>query len=67
MNTKGDCRNYYRFQVPLSAEDGHDRMDNASPDNIEYLEELGKILIEQRRESLNQLCEVLSQPLEENN
>lgn len=67
MTTKGDCRNYYRFQVPLSADDGHDQMDNASPGNIEYLEGLGKILIEQRRESLNQLCEVLCQPLEEDN
>ncbi|AFZ16426.1 patatin-like phospholipase family protein [Allocoleopsis franciscana] len=63
MTTKGDRRNYYRFQVPLSADDGHDHMDNASPANIEYLEGLGKILIEQRRESLNQLCEVLCQPL----
>jgi hypothetical protein len=41
-------------------------MDNANPDNIEYLENLGKTLIEQRKEGLDQLCEVLCQPLEEN-
>ena len=64
MTTEGEGRNYYRFQVPLSAENGRDRMDNASPDNIQYLEKLGKILIEQRRELLDQLCEVLCHPLD---
>ncbi|HEY9807808.1 MAG TPA: patatin-like phospholipase family protein [Halomicronema sp.] len=64
MMTKGDDRNYYRFQVPLSADNGHDQMDNASSSNIEYLEKLSEILIEQRRESLDQLCEVLCQPCE---
>ncbi|MFM2312020.1 MAG: hypothetical protein RLZZ04_1296 [Cyanobacteriota bacterium] len=66
MINQGDHRNYYRFQVPLSSEDSHDQMDNANPDNIEYLENLGKTLIEQRKEGLDQLCEVLCQPLEEN-
>jgi hypothetical protein len=66
MINQGDDRNYYRFQVPLSSEDSHDQMDNANPDNIEYLENLGKTLIEQRKEGLDQLCEVLCQPLEEN-
>lgn len=61
MMTKGEGRNYYRFQVPLSSENGHDQMDNASVSNIEYLERLGEILIEQRKESLDQLCEVLCQ------
>ena len=65
MITKGDCRNYYRFQVPLSSDDGHDQMDNASPSNIEYLEKLGKRLIEVKKDQLNHLCEVLCQPLEE--
>jgi patatin-like phospholipase/acyl hydrolase len=60
-----DCRNYYRFQVPLSSENGHDQMDNASPGNIEYLEKLGKRLIEVQKNQLNDLCEVLCQPLEE--
>ncbi|MBD1996336.1 patatin-like phospholipase family protein [Leptolyngbya sp. FACHB-541] len=59
MITEGENRNYYRFQVPLSSDNGHDQMDNASPRNIEYLEELGKRLIAQRKESLNKLCEVL--------
>lgn len=66
MINQGDNRNYYRFQVPLNNDDSHDQMDNASPDNIEYLEKLGKTLIEQRKEWLEQLCEVLCQPLDEN-
>lgn len=66
MINKGDDRNYYRFQVPLSSDDSHDQMDNANSDNIEYLENLGKTLIEQRKEWLDQLCEFLCQPLEEN-
>lgn len=65
MHTKENCRNYYRFQVPLSSDDGHDQMDNASPSNIEYLEKLGKRLIEVKKDQLNHLCEVLCQPLEE--
>lgn len=67
MINEGDDRNYYRFQVPLSSDDSHDQMDNASPDNIEYLENLGKTLIEQRKEGLDQLCQVLCQSLEESN
>jgi len=61
MVTKGEDRNYYRFQVPLSSDNGHDQMDNASPSNIEYLEELGKRLIAQRKETLDQLCKVLKE------
>jgi uncharacterized protein len=61
MITEGKERNYYRFQVPLSSDNGHDQMDNASPRNIEYLEELGKRLIEQRKDSLDELCEVLKE------
>ncbi|KAM3092567.1 patatin-like phospholipase family protein [Phormidesmis sp. 146-12] len=61
MITEGQGRNYYRFQVPLSSDNGHDQMDNASPRNIEYLEELGERLIAQRKESLDQLCEVLKE------
>lgn len=59
MINKGDDRNYYRFQVPLSSDNGHDQMDNASPRNIEYLKKLGERLIGQRQESLDKLCEVL--------
>ena len=64
MITQGDCRNYYRFQVPLSADNGHDQMDNVTPGNMQYLERLGHTLIEQRKEQLNKLCDVLCQPLE---
>ncbi|MEG3863560.1 patatin-like phospholipase family protein [Microcoleus sp. herbarium12] len=64
MVTKGENRNYYRFQTPLSSDNGHDQMDNASPSNIQYLEERGKKLIEQRQESLDELCELLKQDTE---
>jgi uncharacterized protein len=65
MTVKGDHRNYYRFQVPLNSDNSHDHMDNVKLENIDYLERLGKTLIEQRKESLDHLCEVLCQPLEE--
>lgn len=55
----GETRNYYRFQVPLSSDDGHDQMDNASLSNIEYLEDRGQKLIAQRKDSLDQLCRLL--------
>ena len=61
MVTEGENRNYYRFQVSLSSDDAHDQMDNASPQNIEYLENLGEKLIAQRKEHLDQLCEVLKE------
>jgi uncharacterized protein len=64
-STKGEYKNYYRFQAPLSSENSHDQMDNTNPDNLEYLEELGNLLIEQRKDTLDQLCTVLSQPLAE--
>ncbi len=64
MVTKGENRNYYRFQTPLSSDNSHDQMDNASPSNIQYLEERGKKLIEQRQESLDELCELLKQDTE---
>jgi uncharacterized protein len=35
---RGQHRNYYRFQVPLSSDDGRDQMDNATPRNIQYLD-----------------------------
>ena len=61
MITQGENRNYYRFQVPLSGDNAHDEMDNASPQNIEYLENRGKKLIDERRESLDELCKVLEE------
>ena len=61
MITKGENRNYYRFQVPLSSDNAHDEMDNASPQNIEYLENRGKRLIDERRESLDELCKILKE------
>jgi uncharacterized protein len=57
--SKGEYRNYYRFQVPLSGDNGRDQMDNATPRNLEYLEELSERLIEQRKDCLNKLCQVL--------
>jgi uncharacterized protein len=59
MMSRGESRNYYRFQVPLSSENDRDRIDNASPANLEYLKDLGKRLIEQRRKELDELCEAL--------
>jgi uncharacterized protein len=56
---EGKYRNYYRFQVPLSSEDGRDQMDNASPENIQELEELGNRLIRESKKSLDQLCSIL--------
>ncbi len=60
MVTKGEHKNYYRFQVPLSSENDRDRIDNASAANLDYLKTLGKTLIEQRRKELDELCEALS-------
>lgn len=60
MVTEGENRNYFRFQVPLTSDNNHDQMDNASPENIDYLEKLAKKLIDQRRESLDELCELLN-------
>jgi uncharacterized protein len=59
MVTRGEARNYYRFQVPLSSENNRDRIDNVSSANLEYLKLLGKTLIEQRRKELDELCELL--------
>lgn len=60
MQTEGEHQNYYRFQFPLSSEGGGDQMDNASFENIEYLEGLGKKILEQRKHSLDKLCEILA-------
>ncbi|MGB7710146.1 MAG: patatin-like phospholipase family protein [Microcoleus sp.] len=64
MVTEGENRNYYRFQLQLSGENDHDQMDNASPSNIEYLEDLGNRLIEQRQGSLDKLCNLLKEDTE---
>ncbi|MCL1462897.1 patatin-like phospholipase family protein [Argonema galeatum] len=61
MVTRGENRNYYRFQLPLSSDHNHDQMDNASPSNIEYLEERGKKLTEHLQETLDELCEILKE------
>ncbi len=61
MMNKGDNRNYYRFQVPLSSDNGHDLMDNASPCNIDHLEKLGEKLIEHTKKDLDQLCKLLKE------
>ena len=62
METEGENKNYYRFQVKLDGDDGHDRMDNTSPKNIEYLKCLGNNLItsEKSQKDLNELCEILT-------
>jgi uncharacterized protein len=59
MITRGEHKNYYRFQVPLSSENDRDRIDNVSSVNLDYLKTLGKTLIEQRRKELDELCEAL--------
>lgn len=67
MMTKGDKennRNYYRFQLPLSSENDHDQMDNASPSNVEYLEKRGEKLIEHSKKDLDELCELLKHDTE---
>lgn len=67
MVTKGDKennRNYYRFQLQLSSDNGHDQMDNASPSNIEHLEERGEKLIEHSKKELNELCKLLKDETE---
>jgi uncharacterized Fe-S cluster-containing radical SAM superfamily protein len=61
MVSEGDHRNYYRFQLPLTSDDQHDQMDNASPENLEYLSKRGRRLIDQEQESLDQLCDQLLQ------
>jgi uncharacterized protein len=62
MKTEGLDRNYYRFQFPLSGEDGRDDMDNASAENIEYLESIGEKIVQERKHYLDELCEVLVLP-----
>src|SRR6478672_1239987 len=67
MVTKGDQennRNYYRFQLQLSSDNGHDQMDNASPSNIEYLENRGEKLIEHCKRDLDELCNLLKEETE---
>ncbi|MEG4171301.1 MULTISPECIES: patatin-like phospholipase family protein [unclassified Microcoleus] len=67
MVTKGDKennRNYYRFQLQLSSDNGHDQMDNASPSNIEYLEKRGEKLIEHSKRDLDDLCNLLKEDTE---
>jgi patatin-like phospholipase/acyl hydrolase len=64
MVTEGENRNYYRFQLQVSSDNGHDQMDNASPSNIEHLEDRGKKLIEHRQESLEKLCKLLKEETE---
>ena len=64
MVTKGENRNYYRFQTPLSSDNGHDQLDNTSPSNIEYLEERGEKLIEHCKKDLDELCRLLKEDTE---
>ncbi|MEG4942166.1 patatin-like phospholipase family protein [Microcoleus sp. F4-D5] len=67
MVTKGDQdnnRNYYRFQLQLSRENGQDQMDNASPSNIDHLEERAEKLIEHSKTDLNELCNLLKEETE---
>jgi len=67
MVPKGDKennRNYYRFQLQLSSENGHDQIDNASPDNIEHLQKRGERLIEHSKKELRELCELLKDETE---
>ena len=64
MVTEGENRNYYRFQLQVSSDNNHDQMDNASPSNIEHLEDRGKKLIEHRQESLDKLCKLLKDETE---
>ncbi|MEG3972443.1 patatin-like phospholipase family protein [Microcoleus sp. T2B6] len=67
MVPKGDKennRNYYRFQLQLSSDNGHDQMDNASPSNIEYLEKRGEKLIEHSKRDLDELCNLLKEDTE---
>ncbi|MEG4813683.1 patatin-like phospholipase family protein [Microcoleus sp. K5-D4] len=61
---KENTRNYYRFQLPLSSDNGHDQIDNASPSNIEYLEERGEKLIEHSKKDLDELCKLLKEDTE---
>ncbi|MEG3834652.1 patatin-like phospholipase family protein [Microcoleus sp. MON2_D6] len=67
MVSKGDKdnnRNYYRFQLQLSSDNGQDQMDNASPSNIDHLEERGEKLIEHSKKDLNELCNLLKEETE---
>ena len=67
MVPKGDKennRNYYRFQLQLSSDNGHDQIDNASPSNIEYLEKRGEKLIEHSKKDLDELCDLLKEETE---
>ncbi|MEG3922503.1 patatin-like phospholipase family protein [Microcoleus sp. POL10_C6] len=67
MVTKADQennRNYYRFQLPLSSDNGHDKIDNASPSNIDHLEERAEKLIEHSKKDLDELCKLLKEETE---
>lgn len=52
-------KQYYRFQGFLTK--ANDDMDDASPENIERLEQLAQQIICQRNSELNELCEQLMQ------
>ncbi|MCP2033578.1 patatin-like phospholipase/acyl hydrolase [Planomicrobium sp. HSC-17F08] len=54
---KGKQR-YYRFQTRLI--DVNDNLDDVSPRNIEALKRIAKILVEQKSESIEELCRQLT-------
>jgi len=54
----GPCRRYYRFQTTLDAH--NHRLDNTSPGHVAALKSLGRELIEEQTDDLDQLCETLT-------
>lgn len=58
----GQPKQYYRFQGLLN--DANDDLDDATEANIANLEQLGRQIIQQREQDLNQLCQQLTGQLQ---
>jgi len=48
--------NYYRLQIDLPSDAGIQKLDNASPQNIERLQNIAKYLIAQEDKTIDEIC-----------
>ncbi|MGE6414537.1 patatin-like phospholipase family protein [Planococcus kocurii] len=51
-------KRYYRFQIEL-LQDGREKLDDGSPENIQALVKLGQELVDTRKEEIRKLCRQL--------
>ncbi|MCC5645821.1 patatin-like phospholipase family protein [Nostoc sp. CHAB 5824] len=57
-NNKGNKTSYYRFQTFLKSE--LEAIDNTKPENLRQLEVLGNILIQEKNQQIDELCNILT-------